>query len=57
LPGRDEEIENYIAAIQALAKLDVRLLCYNWMAGIGWYRTKVNVSRARRSVIERIQQR
>ncbi len=42
LPGRDEEIENYIAAIQALGRLGVRTLCYNWMAGLGWYRTRVD---------------
>ena len=43
LPGRDEEIANYIAAIQALSQLDIPLVCYNWMAGIGWYRTRVDV--------------
>lgn len=43
LPGRDEELENYLAAIRALGDLDVRLLCYNWMAGLGWYRTRVDV--------------
>ena len=40
LPGRDEEIENYLAAIRALAEIGVPLVCYNWMAGIGWYRTR-----------------
>jgi mannonate dehydratase len=43
LPGRDEELDNYIAAIKALAQIGVPLVCYNWMAGIGWYRTKVDV--------------
>jgi mannonate dehydratase len=43
LPGRDEEIENYIAAIQALSELGIPLLCYNFMAGLGWYRTGTNV--------------
>jgi mannonate dehydratase len=43
LPGRDEEIENYMAAIRALAEVGVPLLCYNWMAGIGWYRTRVDL--------------
>ncbi len=42
-PGRDEEIENYIAAIQALAQVGVRMVCYNWMAGLGWYRTKTDI--------------
>ena len=40
LPGRDEEIDNYIAAIEALSKIGVTMVCYNWMAGLGWYRTK-----------------
>src|SRR5579864_6379138 len=43
LPGRDEEIENYIAAIKALAEIGVPMVCYNWMAGIGWYRTKTDI--------------
>ena len=44
LPGRDEEIENYIAAIKALARVGVPMVCYNWMAGLGWYRTRADVS-------------
>jgi len=43
LPGRDEEIENYLEAIRVLAQLGVPLICYNWMAGLGWFRTKSNV--------------
>jgi mannonate dehydratase len=43
LPGRDEELENYLAAIQALGHVGVPMVCYNWMAGIGWYRTRVDV--------------
>jgi mannonate dehydratase len=43
LPGRDEEIENYKAAIEALARVGVPMLCYNFMAGLGWYRTKTDV--------------
>jgi len=43
LPGRDEEIENYISVIKALAEVGVPLVCYNWMAGLGWYRTRVDV--------------
>src|SRR5271157_4762442 len=43
LPGRDEEIENYMAAIRALAQVGVSMLCYNWMAGLGWYRTRTDV--------------
>lgn len=43
IDGRDEEIENYIAAIQALGKVGIPVLCYNFMAGLGWYRTKTDV--------------
>ncbi len=41
--GRDEEIENYIAAIRALAEVGIDMVCYNWMAGLGWYRTRSDV--------------
>ena len=43
LPGRDEELENYVAAIKALAEVEIPMICYNFMAGLGWYRTKVDV--------------
>ena len=43
LPGRDEEIENYCAAVEALGKIGVPMVCYNFMAGIGWYRTNTSV--------------
>ncbi len=43
LPGRDDEIENYKWAIHALAKNGVPMICYNWMAGLGWYRTRSDV--------------
>ena len=41
LPGRDEEIENCCAAIEALGKVGIPMVCYNFMAGLGWYRTNV----------------
>ncbi len=43
IEGRDEEIENYCAAIKALAENGIRMVCYNFMAGLGWYRTKTDV--------------
>jgi mannonate dehydratase len=43
LPGRDEEIENYCAAIKALSNIGVPMVCYNFMAGLGPYRTRVDV--------------
>jgi D-mannonate dehydratase len=43
LPGRDEEIENYKAAIEALSRVGIPMVCYNFMAGLGWYRTRTDV--------------
>jgi mannonate dehydratase len=43
LPGRDEEIANYCAVIEAMGKVGIPMCCYNFMAGIGWYRTKVDI--------------
>jgi mannonate dehydratase len=42
LPGRDEEIENYIAAIKALGEVGIPMLCYDFCAGIGWYRSNMD---------------
>src|SRR5574340_244014 len=43
LPGRDEEIENYIAAIHAIGKAGIPMVCYDFMAGIDWYRTRMHL--------------
>lgn len=43
LPGRDEEIANYCAAIEAFGKVGIPMCCYNFMAAIGWYRTNTAV--------------
>lgn len=43
MPGRDEEIHNYLAAIEALAEVGIPMVCYNWMAGLGWFRTRTDV--------------
>jgi mannonate dehydratase len=43
LPGRDEEIENYIAALKALGEVGIPMLCYDFCAGLGWYRTNKDV--------------
>jgi mannonate dehydratase len=43
LPGRDEEIANYCVVIEAMGKVGIPMCCYNFMAGIGWYRTKVDI--------------
>jgi mannonate dehydratase len=43
LDGRDEEIENTKWAIEALSKVGVNMICYNFMAGLGWTRTSQSV--------------
>ena len=42
LPGRDEEIENYIAAIEAIGRAGIPMVCYDFMAGIDWYRSNLH---------------
>lgn len=39
LDGRDEDLERYRQMLAAMGRCGVRLLCYNFMAHIGWYRS------------------
>lgn len=43
LPGRDELIEKYKQMIWNMGQLGIPLLCYNFMAVTGWYRSKTDV--------------
>jgi mannonate dehydratase len=45
LPGRDEEIEAFCTLVRNMGRLEIPMLCYNWMGRINWVRTDV----ARRS--------
>jgi D-mannonate dehydratase len=46
LPGRDEELENYVAAVKALGKVGIPLICWHftaWPEGTkNWVRTRVD---------------
>lgn len=42
-PGRDEDIERYQRMLQHLGELGIPLLCYNFMATVGWCRTHTHV--------------
>jgi len=42
LPGRDEDIERYQLMLRNMGELEIPLLCYNFMAGIGWHRNQVD---------------
>lgn len=39
LGGRDEDIDRYCQMLRNMGELGIPLLCYNFMAGIGWHRT------------------
>ncbi len=40
---RDESIEKVIKMFPIMNKLDIRCICFNWMAHIGWYRNVLNI--------------
>jgi mannonate dehydratase len=42
LKGKEQDIEMYCKMLENMNKLDVRLLCYNFMA-TGWYRTRKDI--------------
>ena len=44
LPNRDEQIERYRQMLRNMGQLGIRLLCYNFMASIGWFRTRTDVT-------------
>ncbi len=39
LPGRDDDIRRYCDLVSIMGELGIPVMCYNWMAQIGWYRT------------------
>ena len=43
LPNRDEVIDQYRQMLRNMGQLGIRLLCYNFMATIGWFRTRVDI--------------
>lgn len=44
LPGRDEAVDKYCRMLRNMGRLGIRLLCYNFMAGVGWYRTDMAIA-------------
>ncbi|MEM3845812.1 MAG: mannonate dehydratase, partial [Candidatus Parvarchaeota archaeon] len=44
LEGKEEELENIAKMIENFGKLQIKVWCYNWMAGIGWFRSSTHVS-------------
>lgn len=43
LPGRDADLDRYCQMLDNMGRCGVNILCYNFMAGIGWYRTDTAV--------------
>jgi mannonate dehydratase len=41
LPGRDEEIDAVCTLIRNMGRLEIPMLCYNWMGSINWVRTDI----------------
>ncbi len=42
-PGRDEDIERFQEVLRIMGTLEIPMICYNFMARIGWYRTSVTI--------------
>lgn len=42
LPGRDDDIALYCRMLENMGRQGIGLLCLNFMAGIGWYRTSAD---------------
>src|SRR5437868_15537307 len=43
LPGRDEEIEWFCTLLRNMGALGIPVLCYNFMAVLGWLRTSSDI--------------
>ena len=43
LPGRDEDLDRFCQMLENMGKLGITLLCYNFMAQIGWLRSNADV--------------
>ena len=42
--GRDDEINGILKLLEIMADLEIPVLCYNFMAGTDWVRTRVDVA-------------
>ncbi|HYJ12682.1 MAG TPA: mannonate dehydratase [Thermomicrobiales bacterium] len=43
LGDRDEHIDHFCQLIENMGRLNIPIMCHNWMAGIGWLRTDFGV--------------
>ena len=42
LPGRDEQLDEFIEFVHHAAEVGVKILCYNWMPSDDWTRTSID---------------
>lgn len=40
LPGRDKDLERYCRMLENMGRLGIEMICYNFMAGVGWFRSR-----------------
>jgi mannonate dehydratase len=43
LPGRDEDIGNYKKMLRNMGELGIPMICVNFMAKVGWFRSKFDI--------------
>ncbi|GHV43265.1 mannonate dehydratase [Spirochaetia bacterium] len=48
---RDQSIEKAIGMLAVMDRLDIRILCFNFMAGIGWFRTSNNLAERGKALV------
>ncbi len=48
LGDRDEHIDHFCQLIENMGRLNIPIMCHNWMAGIGWYRSDLGITVANR---------
>jgi mannonate dehydratase len=44
LKNKDDELDYVAKLIENMGKLNIKLWCYNWSAGIGWSRTSTHIN-------------
>ncbi len=44
LPGAEEDLDRYRQMLRNMGELNVPLLCYNFMVGVGWFRTRLDLA-------------
>ncbi len=43
LPGRDEDLARYCQMLRAMGEANIPILCFNFMAGVGWFRSRNDI--------------